>query len=114
MELESFPSPRRVAPDSDLESALEVFFHRPILNSAYNRTDRYWEFDKTIARPIAPSSRVGCFLAPRRPSLRGTSATSTLLSLLTIARELLSPLIAHRVVNHIGDGVSPCIWGIKW
>lgn len=67
-------TPRPVDPDSAPESALELFYQRPILNSPYVRPDRHWELDKDN-RPtnrIVESRRPSSYVSPI-PAARKTS-----------------------------------------
>ena len=61
VESESLTTPRPVAPDPDPESALDLFYQRPILNSPYVRPARHWELDKANR----PTNRI---VESRRPS----------------------------------------------
>ena len=74
VEPESLTTPRPVDPDSAPESALELFYQRPILNSPYVRPDCHWELDKDnrptnrIVESRRPSSYVSPIPAARKSS----------------------------------------------
>ena len=67
-------TPPPVAPDPDPESALDLFYQRPILNSPYVSTDRHWELDKDnrLTNRIVESRRPSSYVSPIPPARKSS------------------------------------------